>query len=276
MDRVLQGAPATISTTLYSDETEVASSTAVAVAVTNDFGTELHTDTADLREGTTGTYEFTLPAADTATLDILTVEWTATIDGVAQTRTTRVEVVGGFHVSLAEIRANGAASSLPLDKYTTADLRDARTTWEDLAESYTNQAWVPRYRRLRLYGPSAGIATPLPLRAVRWATYDGTAVDAATLALWEVAHHGFLHTGRTWSGQVIEVGVEVGHDQPPADLRDAALVYIVESLRKSRANVRALSQIAPDGTITKLSYKGRTQIPSVDATLDHHRVPVIA
>lgn len=293
MQRILRSTPATIEARFYPSGSETLTSDGtVTVSVTRADGTVVAGVSA-VTELPPGVYKATLPVQ--ANLDLLTATWT----GTTQTVTTQVEIVGGFYVSLAEIRAekNLADST----KFPTADLETARAWFEDIAEDYCNVAFVPRYGRealdgtagwcLRLRYPnqnSRSFRDPLHLRRVLAATIDGTAVSAPVVANWDLYEDGRINAwdaGTTFGigRRNIVVAYEYGYDAAPEQLRRAALTAIRYRLLTDESQQipdRATSLVNEFGNIV-LSQPGEkraTGIPEVDAVLERlsERTPGIA
>src|SRR6266498_3629859 len=130
-ERILRDTGATLGVTFYSGETAQNADGAVTVTITRDDGTAVVTGAATTNAGT-GVYQYVL--APQTNLDLLTAAWSGSFGGVAQKITTRIEVAGGFYVSIPEIRALPgltSTTSFPTDK-----LKKARDWFENLAEAY--------------------------------------------------------------------------------------------------------------------------------------------
>src|SRR5881628_1328803 len=127
MDRILQGTASTISVIVDQDGVPTnPSPDSALVTITRANGTVLVANAGTSDTGT-GSFAYTLNPTQTATLDRLTAVWSVTVGGVAQTLTTRVEVVGGFVFSLADFKARPDVAS---GTYTTQQLANARTLAE--------------------------------------------------------------------------------------------------------------------------------------------------
>lgn len=217
-------------------------------------------------------------AAQTA-LNLLTVTWTDAGDSSAHTQL--VEVVGGYWFSRAQAilhdsnLADGA-------KYPPERISAVRAEVEAEFEDVTNVAWVPRFRRVQLAG-SGSCDLVLPdvmirtLRSVRayasdLATYD--TFDADDLTGTVAKAWGVLHRSAGWSRDVVYVvEYEHGADQPPPDLRDAAITRLRHRLNMHRSGIpdRATSQTTESGQTYSLATPGLrgfiTGIPDVDMVL---------
>lgn len=292
MDRILKGSRSTISVTLYSGELATDSSVAVTIEVLRADGTAVVSAGTATDAGTTldGKYEFTLTPTHTANLDILTAKWTATLGGSVQVFTTNVEVVGGFYVSLAEIRAQ---KNLDItSNHTTAELVAARQWFEETFERYTEVSWVPRYERLTLSGDGTSslllpVRKPTAVRSVRdytaATTYTSyTAGELADLGLeeWGEIHRLYGSGTFTAGNRNIVVELEHGYPYPTSDIKQAALVAIRDQILTTNSGNRVFGVQTQDGIIrTSTPGAGRPfGIPSVDAVAmaRSHRVPTVA
>lgn len=277
--RVLRNTPATLEAKFYPSGSETLTNDApVTVAVTRADGTAV-AGVGAVTNPSTGVYQATLPAQ--ANVGLLTATWS----GATQTAVTEAEVVGGFYVTLAEIRAQKNLSST--SKFTTAELEDAREWFETLAEDHCGCGFVPRFARLTLDGtgcsrlrlgePRQSLSgrRPFPLRRVLAATIDGA---VATVTNWDVYPGGVVDTQDaastfTLGRRNIILDVEYGYDRPPRDLRVAALTAIRSRLLTDEAGLvadRATSITNEFGNVL-LSQPGTarpTGIPDVDAVLN--------
>lgn len=269
VSRVLRGSPARLTVVFDDDETPTDDG-AVAVTVTNPAGGTVSTGSAT--SDAAGTYTYALPAQ--ADLAHLLVTW------VGQTRTleSRVEIVGGFYFSLSDARASDDALS-DTSKYSTADLREARTVVEDEFDQILGVSYVPRVGRAyivtdapRAFNGFPPIVQLFPaVRTILSVTVDGVAWTTDQMAALYVDEYGFVEG---LSGQKIVIEYEHGFDAPPLDLRRVALIRLRYNLTYSNSGIpdRATSfQPAEGGTYT-LATAGRagysTGIPEVDAVLD--------
>ena len=102
-----------------------------------------------------GSIVWNVEASAITRLDSFTVTWTGTVAGVADSWQTTFETVGGFHFSLAALRAKDRAF-LDTAKFPTATLAAVRDAVEDVIEGpkAASVAFVPRGRRFRLNGRS--------------------------------------------------------------------------------------------------------------------------
>lgn len=254
------------------------------VTVTRDDGTVLVADSSTDRLDV-GVYAYQLdPQTD---LDRLTLDWTGTFGGTPQTITTFVDIVGGYYVTLSELRATTNLGNAA--KYPTAKLVDARRWFEDLFEQYTSRAFVPRYRKVTVWGDGSD-QIMLPdehIRRLRSVTIGTTVLDADRVATLEVLGSGLVRRPRPdplvgqyptvlangWPlalfglDQRVTVVYEHGLDEPPEDIRRAARVAIQAELLSDHSGVRELS-VQTEVGVVRMSYPGPDRpfgIPMVDA-----------
>lgn len=286
--RVLQGVAATVEVTLF-DQDGVATAAAgdVTAEVTRADGTTLVAAGAATTSGGTGVYRLALDADDTANLDLLTVTWTD--DGDDSTHTTTVEIVGGYYVSVADIRA--AKNLSDTSKFTNPELIAARRWFEDKFERATGVAWVPRYTRLVVDG-TGGYTLPvdvMQIRAVRsvrayTSVDDYTAYTADELAdlgidTWGQLRRLYLGTFTAGAKNYV-LEIEHGYDAPPADVKEAAIVAIRDKLLGDQTGSRVYAVQTEDGIIRNATAGTNTPfgLPFVDEVVAarNHTVPAVA
>lgn len=276
--RILAGSAATLSWQYLDQDGEPADPGTVTVGVTRADGTAVvATGTA-----TTGTganpREVSLTPTQTATLDLLTATWTRTTDSVEYH--TRIAVVGGFYFTLAAARASDPVLADDV-KYTAAVIQAARSEIENEFEAICEVAFVPSHRRETLDGPGTGqllLPTPLPRRvlAVTELADDGTetAWPAADIAAIRPDETGLVFSPRTFpcGNRNVIVAWEHGWDQPPPDVRQAALLRLRHRVTRPRSAVpdRATTFQIEGGNVYRLDTANArgTGIPDIDAVLD--------
>jgi hypothetical protein len=281
MDRVLINTAVPISTTFYVDGVATDATGTVAVSVTREDGTSLITGTAT--HGTVGQYTFTLTPAQTGLLDQLTVQWTATIGGVAQTVTTYVQIVGGFLFSVADARARSPLNDTAT--YTTASIVAARTYAETELEKLCG-AFVPRYARDTL-SPNYRRSSYRPLRlrhsrvrTIRSLTANGVAWTTQALANLQWEERGVLWGTFGWMPRSVIVGYEYGRDFPPPGASTAGIelarAYLLTT--GSQIDSRTTRIITEDGTLdlSIAGGQGRYGIPAVDSFIVAERERLVA
>lgn len=271
--RVLRATTATVALNWLDQEGDLAdASGAVTADVHRWDGTVVRTASVMTKPAnTTGLYTLDLTPAETAVLDELTVIGTDTA-GVA--KAVRVEIVGGFWFSTTRAR-NSDKSLTDTAKYPTADIVATRQEVEEEAERIIGAAFVPRFRVARLHGQGDNELN-LPsfhVRRIRGVLVDGTPLaESAVEGL--ALHTRTLVRPDSWfplgTANVV-VAYEHGLDEPPADLRDAAVLRLRTRLNKPRSGVpeTAVTFSAAEGGTYGLAVAGRsgwrTGVPDVDS-----------
>lgn len=276
MDRVLKSTATVASVSFYEDGVIVDPGT-VTVTVTRDDGTALITAGATSGSGAAAR-TVALTTTHTALLDRLKLAWTSATKG---TLTTYIEIVGGFHFTIADARQRK-----PLDDpvtYTAAEIAAARTYAEDELERECGMAFVPRYARDTVDGngttllvlPRAGV------RSIRSVSLTGTAYTAGQLTDLIVRPGGAIYNPSGWTGGTgnLIVAYEHGLDFAPPGCTDAAIVLAKHQLVQGPIDERAIQTATEFGPIS-LSTPGlrgsRFGIPVVDAFCNANRIPLVA
>ena len=235
-------------------------------------GTVVRTASAMTKpDETTGIYTLDLTPAETAVLDELTLIGTDTA-GVA--KAVRVEIVGGYWFSTTRAR-NSDKTLLDTTKYPTADIVATRQEVEDEAERIIGASFVPRFKVVRLHGQGSNELN-LPswhVRRIRGVLVDGTALSESIVEALALQTRTLIGSGYWFplgTANVV-VAYEHGWDEPPADLRDAAILRLRTRLNKPRSGVpeTALTFSAAEGGTYGLAVAGRsgwrTGVPDVDS-----------
>lgn len=291
--RVVRTAAATLTRSIYVDETPTDAGGVVTVSVTRLDGTVVASGTATDAAGT-GNYSFILPGGPTGPtsatwqVDHLDVAWTGTFGGAVVTLTDRVEVVGGFFFGLAEARASDKSLASEAT-YPTAMLADKRIEVEQEADRIMGWSWVPRFERVVLTGTGCDTLI-LPRQAVRAlrsvktrATPDAAYTAVADLTKVTVSPGGVIrrydggHFPNHYGSTVVEL--EHGHDRPAEDLKDAAMYRMRSRLNLSRSGPpdRVNSYTTPDGSVYRLNVpsRGKTGISEVDSVYQDYEAPPV-
>lgn len=281
VQRILRDTPATLSATFYPAGSENGTNDGtVTVAVTRADGTVV-AGVGAVSAGTAGAYTAALPAQ--TDLDLLSAVWSGATSKVR----TYHEIVGGYIVELADIRAQSNITGQA--KFTTTLLEDARAWFTDLFTDYCGFSPVPRFAHELINGSGTNrlvlTTNKAYIRTVRYAAIGGTAISTDDLAKWDV-DEGVIDgrlagTVFTAGEHNIEIGYEHGLDTPPADLRRAALTAIRARLLgdlNSQMPDRAISMSNEFGNIqyAQPSQRFPTGYPDVDAVLRRLRLPVMA
>ncbi len=271
VQRVLRNTQATLEVTFYSGGVAADADGAVTVDITRADGTAFATGAATTKPpATTGIYRYTLaPQAD---LEYFTLVWQGAFGAVTQKITTHAEVAGAFYVPLADIRALDGLTSATT--FPNAKLDEARQWFEDLAEDYCERAFVPRYAREVLDGTGADtiLLSHIRLRKLLSVKVGGTAQTG--LGTWDLYESGKVirDTGTfTKDKRNVEITYEHGDDEPPYEIRQAALTAIRARLLGDKSGIpeRAFS-MQVEGASFGLSIAGDrrpTGIPVVDQVL---------
>lgn len=294
LPRALRSTAGVLSWQPQGPDGEPADPGAVLVSVTSSNGSAVVTSAATVGSGSSPR-TYTLTAAQTGALDLLTAVWT--VGGVTMA-TTGLEVCGGVYFTSADLRTGEPSTSDP-GRDPTASILAARTAVETLFESTCGVAFVPRFAVERIQIPLTVWPTPArfmtiwpQLRAVRWIrfwTYTPdvyTDLTSTNISQINVGPEGLIDlstvpTGATW----LTIGYEHGYDSPPADLKRAALTWARNQLNFQRNALpdRATMMHLPDGGSVTLATPGvgrwHTGIPAVDEVLrryDHHAPMAIA
>lgn len=275
MDRLVRGSGGLLRLLVVDDEGDpVDAPQTPTVTVVDGAGTQVATGTAT--HTGTGVYTLALTGAQTAQCDTLTVTWSA---GVA-TYITVVEVIGGWPVTLADIR-NANTELADTTRYPSALLAAARNAAMDRIENSTGVAWSTRRARVTLDGDGS---TVLALRGpnrkaltevqtVLGVTVEGAVWDPDGCVLWP---WGGLAApdGLVWPVGRRNITVDVLHGVPvaPAPVCEAIVELAIGAVVEygSRVPERATSVSTDLGTF-RLTLPGRdgpTGIPRVDAVID--------
>lgn len=269
-DRILQGAPATISRQ-FSQDGVAADPGATTYSVLRDSDSSVVTS-GSASGATTAPRTFNLTGANTALLDLLKVTWTTANLGTA---TSWIEVVGGFVYSLADALAQFPSLSA-------ATLEAARTKAEQDLERELNYALVPRYTR-EVLTPNGvkPLRTTWPLpRALRSAKINGIALTSGQLAT-VVLRRGSLWypTGWGYLPSSVEVVYEHGQDEASGGAADAALTLTKDRLAPSEFDSRVIQAAAGEESFTFVSPSGGGDapfgIPSVDRFVRSNRLLMV-
>jgi hypothetical protein len=168
-------------------------------------------------------------------VDVLSLVWSGTVDGLTQALPQTVEVVGGRYVSVPELRTGRGMNDAA--KYPTLMLAEIIDGLEQTTEDVVGVAFVPRYQRDRLYGDGSTslMVSRRKVRSLISVTIDDVAADIADFTIDGIF---ITYTSAISSSSTVIVEYSHGLDVPPADLRR-------EVLRLARQE--ALGEAAPLG-----------------------------
>lgn len=225
MTKVLVGSDARITSPAFvgldgvtpagADETPMCS-------VVRDDGTTVIIGEVSAVEDLDGLYRVTIDATQMTRPDLLTVTWSGVVAGSAQVLVDQVDVAGGFYVRLADL---WQLKDLRPEKYSAELLTELRDEFEDVAERWTERAWVPRYASA-LVEPAAsldGILLPHthPRTIVSATTVAGEDLDIAS---WRPEDDGLIRGARIPT--TTRVRFTHGADRPPPSLVTACKDYV--------------------------------------------------
>jgi len=282
VDRIPQGQSTTIwaSWELGGDATDPGT---VAVTVTSD---RLASDiiSAGPTTGTGATRAVALTAAQTANLDLLTLNWMAA-DGSALT--TYVEVVGGFLFSLG--RARKLSPLQDTTAYTNDAILEARTLAEDAIEDICGVSFVPRYRHEEvsiesyglLHGSRRNIRNVLQLSTFMTSADGGKQVPLPNLSGLQIVagYEVYMPTLWNWFSRPIMMSYEHGYRFPPPRVANAALLLARRWAIESPWDERTTGFRTRDGgemSILTASHSDPFDLPEVVAVADAYGFPLVA
>lgn len=280
--RVLKSTVNTAFVTFYVGETAVDADVNVAVTVKDAAGVTLSSGNATNEPGV-GIYSYAIPSVAVPT--ILTVTWTGTFTGNAQTVTQRYEVVETHLFSTSDLRQMDGLESLVT--FPTQQLVDTRDEVTDLFNAYCHTAWGETYAEEIVGGDgtSTMILSKLPARSIVSVTAYG--VPLVTTG-WTIGLDGELAVLSTSSykftsgRQNYVVRYTYGMPYVPGDLRRAALRTARHWLLMGESSIpdRARMMTTQWGSfqLTTATEDFPTGIPEVDAVLNRYnrRLPEFA
>lgn len=282
MDQVLRNTQPTIALNIADgngNPIDVDPSTSITVTIRDSAGTTVTTGTATDDPNALGRYTFTVEVAFTGDMDVYTAEWDATLGGAAQKFYTTYEVVGGFIVSVAEIRAFDDAIANETD-YPTARVVKARQAAEDRLELLCGRAFRPRGARATVSGDnSLDVWLPtIEIRRIVTGAIAGVALTSAELADLVVDTTGRI--SRQYAGiwtlgrRNVALHYEYGPDVAPEPIKRACLLLVRHFLVGSAVPDRATSLTTGEGTfrLATAGREGPTGLPEVDAIINDYSV----
>jgi hypothetical protein len=267
MDRVLVDTAAVASVAFQEDGATVDPGV-VTVTITREDGTVLETD--DATDGTGAavrSYELSA-ATHTGELDELTLVWESPTKG---TLTTYLEVVGGFHFTIAEARALAPLSNTTT--YAVASIVAARTVAESALEDECGVAFVPRYFRTKVDG-SGGfdvLLEPRPLTITEVIVGASSASAGTTLSGDELDDLELYEDGRvysptrwTWGRRNVQVKGTRGYPSLPPYVKQASLALAKQILVDTPVDPRTVSMANDSGAVQLFKEDGAFSLPAVD------------
>ena len=212
-----------------------------------------------------GTAKLTLTPAETATLDTLTVIWTASFGGQPQEFVDVVEIAGDYLFTTAELRAlsTGTGGLANPTNYPDSKLVAMRTRVEQALEDACGVAFVPRYGQETYAG-----SLPPRTHRLRWVTVDDVAITPTPALADLKADYGLL-----WP--TVQVAYEHGYDTPPERMRQAALFLAKYWLMPTAVDDRAITMATDTGTYAMFQAGVRGHefpSPEVQAAVDQYTI----
>lgn len=272
MDEILQNTPGTISNSWYQAGVLVDPGTVTIGVETSDGTTVVAAGTATSGSGAAAR-TFNLTDAHAANLDLLTATWVSTTKG---TMRTRISVVGGFYFSTAEFK-DAHPNDAEVQALTSSQIQKARQTAEEIIEKACNVAFVPRAKRLTLSGDGR-TRLGIPLYKVRRVSAYSIADVVGDTSLVTLEGSSAYRSIWTRGFSNVALTVEHGYDEPPAEIRDAAMTLTYHRAVKGPIDDRAIG-IPTDGGIVTLATPGVrgavTGLPGVDQAIQQYRLPPI-
>jgi hypothetical protein len=277
--RILVGAPATITAKFRDQYGEPAARGTVTVSAVDAAGATVFGSTAT----TLATTVYSADISPITDLAFITATWA---DNTYSTQTT-IEVVSGYYFSIADARAykNGVMS----DQTTYSDAL-IRSTRDEVEREFERVCWpfLPRYRRVTFEGwQGCRLALPdMHIRSIKSVveydstgtlSYTWTADDLATL---QFDASGAVESLGRWFGSTLgylAIEYTYGFERPPADVLEAAFRRLRHKMNADKSGVpdRAINYTVAEGGSYSLSTPGRngavTGIPDVDAVLNDPR-----
>jgi hypothetical protein len=274
VQRVLRDVRSQPSVTFMVGSTPTAPDAGASVTITRGDGTVFTTD-GPTTAGGPG--EFTYTLGPQSNLELFTLRWRATFAGTVQYITTQVEIVGGYYVSLADLKAEPGMSTK-----TDAQLAEGRQWFEELAEAWCGIAFVPRYARdvVDGTGTSRLLLTHRRPRTLYTAKVGGVAETFTDWALYDtgmIARPGAFTFGRL----NYELTYEHGYAEADGELREATLTAVRSQVAGGGGTASGIpsgvTQLATDAGVMTFGRPSRpTGIASVDTILNNRRVALVA
>ena len=272
MDSILRSTVGTVTLEVRdADGVLIDADAAPTYAITDAAGTAVKSGTSVKRGATTGLYDVSLSATDTAALGDYRVAWTVVVSSSTSLPVTRYDVVGGHVFSLGDLRAFDR-SLTSVTNYPAATLRFARDAAVERLERAMGVALTPRgaYEVLSGNGSTRLMLPHVATTALLSVTVDGTAWTAADVT---VLPTGVLVApeGWVWAEGDANVVVKYEHGMvtTPEPVRRAAMLLATEYAVPSALPARATSQSTESGyfRLSTADRSGLTGLPEVDAVI---------
>ncbi len=285
--RILKNTSATLVHSFEIDGTLTDADAGVTIGIDDEAGTEIVASGTATTNDSTGVYSYLL--APQTQVNRLTVTWTGTWNGVAQSLVDYVEVTGAHLFTEVEARTAHASLLTNATVYPDSAIAEARDRISDEFAEICSQSFVPRYERETLAaegGQRLNVRWPR-ITSVISATLAGADVTATTTA--DPLLGVLYRTSGSWTAATITnpfnvtVEYEHGYQTPPPDIKRAALILLRHQIIPDQAGGsladRAVTITDELGQIrlAQPGFRGASYgIPIVDQTLARYtmRVPV--
>jgi hypothetical protein len=276
--RILRNTSSVLRRTFYVDGTATEADAGVTIGIVDEAGTVVVAALTGTTGEGSGVYSYILTPQ--TQVKRLTVTWTGTWSGVAQSVVDYVEVTGAHLFTEAEARDTHASLLTNATVYTDANIAEARDRISDEFAEICGQSFVPRYERETLAGPGGQVLE------VRWprisavieATISGTNVASSTT--YDRRLPLLRRTSGSWTAATtaspynVVVAYAHGWDTPPPDIKRAALILLRHQIVPDQAGGsiadRAVTMTDELGQIrlAQPGFRGAPYgIPIVDQTL---------
>lgn len=278
MARYLKNTSVTLRETFYVDGTATDAAGAVTIGITDYLGTTVVASGTATSSAGSGVYTYLL-TPQTA-VNRLTVTWSGTWSGVAQTLSDEIEIVGGHLFTEAEARAAHASGGTGIlndaSTYSDADIAAARDGIADELERICGVSFVPRYRYQKLAGSGE---YRLDVDRPRVDSVLSASITGVSQTVGNIDPHPelpyLLHTTSRWTKGTttnpfnVVVTYDHGYRTVPHEIKQAALKLLRDQLITSNIPDRAKSQTNEIGTLSYATANAWNEfgIPMVDQTL---------
>ena len=275
MSILVNTGPTTITKTWYVDGTATDVGT-VTIGIDDTDGNTIVAAGTAVTDNSDGTYEYAL-AVQTEVKE-LDVTWTSG----DQALTDRINIVGGWLFTEAELRSFYKSDLTSSTTYPDADINAARDRIAAEFEQICGVAFVPTYRRETHAGDGTTVLkVDRPyIRAILSATISGTAQTVGNLTFDDTLPYVFHTTGTfsrssTSKPRNVTISYRHGHQTVPPDIKRAAMILARQQLVKdvTGAGIPETASSWNDGTGQYVSFAPNDKtgrwygIPAVDTAL---------
>lgn len=240
-----------------------------AAVVTDSAGVQAHTAVPVLESGV---LRLEVPASAAARLDVYTILWKATIDGELEEWETSFELVGGFILTVADLRSLDRVFESIAD-FPDSILAIARDAIQEVAETCGQVAFRPKGRRIKVSGDGRQqlVMPDTDLREVYSVVVDGVALLPEELALCRVdGCVVWREDGWPRGFKNIEIHYEHGYSRAPGPVRRGAMALAKEYVTPGSIPARATAAQIGENMyrVTVAGRDGFTGVPEFDAAVE--------